>query len=91
MRYMWDPAKQKANIEKHGLDFSLAERIINATAMRDVVDDRTDKNYGEERHLAYAEVNGVKLCLCYVSREPDIIRPISLRRAHEKEWRKLKW
>jgi len=89
MKYAWNSEKRKSNLEKHGLDFVLAEQIINAADMYDVIDDR--ENYGEERHLAYAEINGVKLCLCYARREPDIIRIISLRRAHDKEWSKLKW
>ncbi|MDR0449192.1 MAG: BrnT family toxin [Rickettsiales bacterium] len=88
MIYEWDEKKRKANIEKHGLDFALASQIMEADAMSDILDDRFD--YGEERHLAYAKVGGVYLCLCYAPKHDDTIRVISLRRAHKKEWRKLK-
>ena len=89
MNYEWDSAKRRSNLEKHGLDFSLAEMILSADSVADIIDDRF--SYGEERHLAYAEVNETRLCLCYAKKQGDIIRIISLRRAHEKEWRKIKW
>ncbi|MDR1361147.1 MAG: BrnT family toxin [Rickettsiales bacterium] len=89
MIYEWDENKRKTNLEKHGLDFVLAKLIINSPDMYDVIDDRFD--YGEERHLAYARINEVYLCLCYVPKTKDLIRVISLRFAHKKEWKKLKW
>jgi len=85
LKYTWDTEKRESNLLKHGLDFVLAEQIINAPEMLDLIDDRYD--YGEERHIAYAVVNGERLCLCYTLRE-DEIRVISLRHAHEKEWRR---
>jgi uncharacterized DUF497 family protein len=70
------------------LDFVLADQIIESPEMFDVVDERFD--YGEDRHLAYAKINGVWLCLCYVQKPDDTIRVVSLRRAHKKEWSKLR-
>ena len=87
MVYEWDESKRMSNLSKHGLDFSLAHQIIESPKMFDVMDDRFD--YGEERHLAFAELNGVWLCLCYVPKPNDTIRVVSLRRAHRKEWSKL--
>jgi uncharacterized DUF497 family protein len=88
MMYEWDEVKRKSNIEKHGLDFVLAPLIMDSTDMFVLPDDRFD--YGEDRYLAYAEINGMRLCVCYVKKTKDTIRIISLRRAHKKEWRKLK-
>jgi uncharacterized DUF497 family protein len=86
MTFEWDENKRKSNIEKHGLDFVLAPHILEALDMFAILDDRFD--YGEDRYLAYAEINGIKLCLCYARKAKDTIRVISLRRAHKKEWRK---
>jgi uncharacterized DUF497 family protein len=88
MTFEWDENKRRSNIEKHGLDFVLALQILEAPDMYEILDDRFD--YGEDRYLAYAEINGVRLCLCYARKPKDTIRVISLRRAHKKEWRKLK-
>ena len=85
MKFTWDEKKRKANLEKHGLDFTLAERIFGASDVVDILDTRCD--YGEERHLAYATINNKKMCLCYVVRE-EAIRVISIRGVHEREWRK---
>jgi hypothetical protein len=85
MKYTWDKEKENKNIEKHGFDFTLAEEILDGSVVADIVDDRF--NYGEERRLVYSVVNDKKLCMCYVYRV-DVIRVISIRRVHEKEWRK---
>jgi len=85
MKFTWDEKKRKANLEKHGLDFALAECIFAASDGVDILDTRHD--YGEERHLAYATIREKKMCLCYVVRE-DEIRIISIRGVHEREWRK---
>ena len=85
MKFTWDEKKRKANLIKHGLDFTLAERIFGALDVVDVLDTRCD--YSEERHLAYGTVNNKRLCMCYVVRE-DEIRVISIRGVHDREWRK---
>ena len=86
MKYTWDEEKRKANIAKHGLDFNRAHEVLTSTPIVDFIDARND--YGETRHLAYAEVKKEKMCLCYVARGSEI-RVISLRRVHDKEWRKV--
>ena len=84
MKFAWDENKRRANLQKHGLDFVYAEDILTAQLVHDFIDDR--KDYVEEPHIAYAEVDGIKMCLCYVLRD-GIYRVISLRGVHEKEWR----
>ena len=88
MRYVWNETKRMANIEKHGLDFDIAERIIESSEVLRVPDNRFE--YGEERQLAFTELDGVKLCLCFTVRA-DEYRIISLRRVHDREWRRLMW
>jgi len=85
MKLTWDEKKRRVNIEKHGIDFALAERIFGAFDVVDIPDTRYD--YGEERHLVYATVNEKKMCMCYVVREEEI-RVISIRGVHDREWRK---
>jgi len=85
MRFTWDDNKRESNLDKHGLDFDYAEKILNASKVYIFIDNRYD--YGEERRLAYSIVDGVKLCLCFVHRI-DEIRVISIRRVPDREWRK---
>jgi uncharacterized DUF497 family protein len=49
------------------------------------VDDRYD--YGEIRYRAYGYIDGAAYCLTFTSRN-ELVRPISLRRAHAKEMRR---
>ena len=86
MKFTWDEEKRKSNIEKHGLDFDLAKQVINSHNTVIVSDLKYD--YGEDRKIAYADVDGVKMCVCYVLRE-DSYRIISMRRMHDKDWRKI--
>ncbi len=76
----FDPPKDEANRAKHGL--SLADFSgFDATPLV-VVDDRTD--YGEPRFRALGRIGGRGHCLVYTVRDGRV-RPISFRRAHEKE------
>ena len=85
MNFTWDDEKERRNLEKHKMDFSLAEAIISCDDVIIKLDDRRD--YGEDRYLAYSEVDGAMLCLCFMIRDGSY-RVISLRRANKKEWRK---
>lgn len=75
----FDPAKDRANIRLHGV--SLA-RWIDLEILFYREDDRRD--YGEKRYRAWGTIEGVAHCLVFTVREGRV-RPISLRRAHEKE------
>ena len=78
----FDPAKKAANLSKHSI--SLA-RWIDLDIKVTLVDDRYD--YGEVRYRAYGFIDGVPHCLVFADRNGRV-RPISLRRAHEKEMRR---
>jgi hypothetical protein len=48
MEFEWDNQKNKANIEKHGLDFSDSHKVFELP-MLVRIDDRED--YGEDRWI----------------------------------------
>lgn len=83
MEIEFDPAKDAANIAKHGV--SLADAAgLDLLAAAVLVDDRFD--YGEPRFRAFGRIDGAGFCLAFTVRGTTV-RPISFRRAHEKEMR----
>lgn len=80
MEIEFDPAKDAANIEKHGV--SLA-RAGDLEILARLIDDR----FEEDRRRAYGLIDGVAYCLAYTIRD-NRVRAISLRRAHAKEMRR---
>ena len=86
MKFTFDPAKDAANILKHGISLADAPPVFNAPDKLTLETPR-----GEEQRLmdvAMVEVAGVVLVLVYVLRHPNEVRAISLRRASKQE-RKL--
>ena len=79
----FDPAKNEANIAKHGL--SLADVADFDTFPAILEDDRLD--YGETRYLAFGRVDGEGRCLVFALRGTTV-HAISYRRAHAKEMRR---
>jgi uncharacterized protein len=75
----FDPAKDAANIAKHGV--SLA-RAVDLDMLAVEPDTRFD--YGEARFRAWGLIDGEAYCLAFTTRD-DRVRAISLRRAHDKE------
>jgi uncharacterized DUF497 family protein len=78
----FDPAKEAINLSKHGI--SLA-RWIDIDIRVTFVDDRRD--YGEIRYRAYGYIDGIAYFLAFTNRDGRV-RPISLRRAHDKEMKR---
>lgn len=78
----FDPKKNAINMAKHGISL---ERAADIVPMRVKFDMRRD--YGEERFLLYGLIDGATHCLCYVERN-GTMRAISLRRMHEKEFKR---
>ena len=81
MEIEFDPAKDAANLAKHGISLAEAARF-KAEAV--VSDGRAD--YGEGRVSAFGLIEGVTYCLTYTLRGGRM-RAISLRRARLKEYR----
>ena len=81
MRIDFDPAKDRLNIEKHGLSLAVAASLEWDEAFL-WIDDRRD--YGENRVLALAPKTGVLYYVAFVDRG-EVRRIISLRRANRRE------
>ena len=80
--FVWDEAKRRSNLEKHGLDFVDAHLVYDNPDKCTYVVSRK----GELRFLdlAFAVVNGRLLALVYTARGSDI-RVISFRPASREE------
>ncbi len=77
MRYVFDPAKDKANRVKHGVSLALAE-VLFAGPHVSSTDERFD--YGEVREVAVGHIGGRPFVCVYTDRGAER-RVISLRRA----------
>jgi hypothetical protein len=77
----YDPRKDVANLEKHGLSLARADDIDLGQAAI-IPDDRRD--YRERRWRAYAMLDGRLHMLAFTIRD-GAIRPISLRKANARE------
>lgn len=84
MEIEFDPDKDATNIAKHGLSLADAGMIDLPHAVV-IVDERTD--YGEIRYRAFGRIEDEGFCLAFTLRG-EVLRPISFRRAHEKEMRR---
>lgn len=76
----FDPAKDEANIAKHGVSLSRAAEL-------DVLADVADARFAGDRRRIYGLIDGLPFCLAYTLRG-GTIRAINLRRAHLKEFRR---
>ena len=81
MKYDYDPAKDAANLAKHGVSLSMAEHLEWDT-LRAREDRRFD--YGESRMVGYALRGSCLYCVVYTDRG-DIRRIISLRKTNNRE------
>lgn len=83
MEIEFDPAKDAANIVKHGVSLAAFAGFDDAPNV--VIDDRYE--YGETRFQARGRIDGKGFCLVYTQTKGGI-RLISFRRAREKEMRR---
>ena len=77
----FDPSKDQANREKHGISLAEAD-FLDWDAAMVLEDDR--KDYGEIRLIALAPIADRLYCCVYVERE-EAKRIISLRKANRRE------
>ncbi|MGP1613933.1 MAG: BrnT family toxin [Pollutimonas bauzanensis] len=82
VRYDWNEAKRRANVAKHGVDFSDAPAFEWADA---VVELDIRQNYGEMRWIAFGPIGRRLHVMVYVERDGGI-RLISLRKANQREF-----
>jgi uncharacterized DUF497 family protein len=83
-RYVWDEAKRRDNVQRHGIDFTAVESFDWDTAFVHV-DDRED--YGELREIAIGFI-GPRLHVLTFTHRGRSMRIISLRRAEKSDARK---
>jgi len=81
MEIEYDPAKDKANQEKHGLSF---EAIIDFDFANALIIPDTRFDYGEDRLLAFGLIKQRLFIICYTKRE-NKRRIISFRKANKRE------
>ncbi|MDX2221236.1 MAG: BrnT family toxin [Rhodospirillaceae bacterium] len=81
MRIDFDPAKDKANLAKHGITLAAAREFFESPTISEV-DSRVD--YGERRVIAYGVIAFRVYCCVYTDRG-DVRRVISLRKANHDE------
>jgi uncharacterized protein len=74
----FDLAKDAVNRAKHGVPLARAAELTDVIV---VEDDR----FGEQRYRLYGWIDDVRYCAA-VTLRGDIVRVISLRRAHRKEF-----
>jgi uncharacterized protein len=82
MRFKWNKHKNRANIQKHGLDFADAWKIFTRP-MLVALDDRDD--YDEDRWIGIGILQSRVVVVVYTERSKDTIRIISLRKAQSHE------
>lgn len=86
MRFIWDKAKNVANLRKHGIDFEDAKRVFDGPVLEQV-DARRD--YGEQRIAALGRVGAIEMYVVYTWRgihgRGEARRIISARRANRYE------
>ena len=82
MKLEWDEAKNASNIEKHGIDFSVAHELFENDRL--IFPDNR-KDYGEKRFIAVGHINKRLMVAVYTQRSSGIVRIISLRKANSRE------
>ncbi len=76
----FDPAKDEANIAKHGISLVRAAELAGVVVVEDT-------RFQEPRFRLYGTIDGIPYCAAVAIRG-DVVRVINLRRAHAKEVRR---
>ena len=82
MRFDWDPAKNEANLNKHGISFNEARHIFDGPILTRV-DDRQD--YGENRAISLGAQSRDAVLVVVHTERGDRIRLIPARNANRRE------
>ena len=81
MKIVWDEAKRRVNIKKHGLDFADA-RLVFAGVTYTFEDSRFD--YGEQRFITLGMLHDIVLVIAHTEATREILI-ISMRKATKNE------
>jgi uncharacterized DUF497 family protein len=80
--YEWDDTKNAINIAKHGVSFTLAQRIFDGPVL--TARDRR-KDYGETREVRIGKVDDIAVLTVVHTRRRGNVRIISARPASARE------
>ena len=83
MEFEWDENKRLANLEKHGIDFTVALLVFEDANRINYADDR--KNYGETRIRTVGKIKNELIVSVINTDRNNKVRIISARRANQKE------
>jgi hypothetical protein len=88
MRYVWDEAKNRTNISKHGISFEDAPGMFEYPMLACM---DTRQYYGEERWVGIGFLGGIIAVIVYSEDdERDETRIISVRKATKNESNRFK-
>jgi uncharacterized protein len=85
MKFTWNKQKNKANVEKHGLDFADAYKVFESP-MLVKLDDREE--YGEDRWIGIGLMDLRVVVIVFAEPEENTLRVISFRKATTDERRR---
>lgn len=81
--FTWDEDKRRANLDKRGIDFADAEKILDGYT---VTAEDLRETYGEQRFLTLGVLHGEVVSVAHTPREDDD-HIISIRKATKHEAR----
>ena len=82
--FEWDPTKERANIRKHGVDFSTATLVFNDRYLAIKYD--AEHSLDEDRFLAIGTINGcITVFTVVFTMRSELARIISARPANQSE------
>ena len=81
MKFSWDEAKRKSNLQKHGIDFIDAEYVFDGATFT-YEDDRFF--YSEQRFVTLGLLQGIPVSIIHTETNEEI-RIISFRKATKRE------
>jgi uncharacterized DUF497 family protein len=82
--FEWDPRKDQANLEKHGVTFSEATSVFGDPLARIFADEDHSTDEQREIIIGHSQVKRL-LLVCFTEREEGWVRIITARRATRKE------
>lgn len=82
MRYVWDAAKNRANIRDHRIDFADVPAVFNGPMLVEL-DERED--YGEDRWIGMGLLRNIAVVVVFTEPRHDTIRIVSARKANKYE------
>ena len=82
MLFEWDEDKNRANIQKHKIDFADVPAVFSGLMLVEL-DERED--YGEERWIGIGFLRDIVVVVVFTESRQDTIRIISARKASKHE------